>query len=222
MSLHLFRAVAVWCHHLQPPVLHIADIISGRPVDPRQFCHPGQHLVATPVLFFEHGVKQAGQDYFRLADREQVHDLGQRFRVHERADATAQHQRLPVAAFLAPERQVAELENGRQVQVIVFKGDRERHQVELVEGTLGFDRNQREAGAAVFVEVFRVGQEEPLAEGVFAAVEHPVDGLQAEVAHPLIVAVRVDQGHRQSAAPGLGAGAGLLGRSPAVFIDQVA
>ncbi len=129
---------------------------------------------------------------------------------------------MAIIAFFAPERQVAKLENCRQVQVIVFEGEGEGHQVEPGEGALGFDRHQRKTGAAVFVEVFRVGEEKPLAEGVVAAVEHPVDGLQAEVAHPLVVGVRVNQGHRQPAAARAGAGAGLPGRSLAVFFDQVA
>ena len=54
------------------------------------------------------------------------------------------------------------------------------------------------------------------------ALEHPVDGLQTEIAHPLVVVVRVDQGDRQPTTPWLGGRSRFLLLSLAVCLDQVA
>jgi hypothetical protein len=72
----------------------------------------------------------------------------------------------------------------------------------------------------VLGQIFPVGQEEALAEGIPAAVEQVVDRQEAEVAHRLVVGVGVDQGHRQPPSPGIGPAAGLGLKAPAGLFDQ--
>ncbi len=75
----------------------------------------------------------------------------------------------------------------------------------------------------MFNEVIFIRQEEPLTQTIVATVEQMVDGLKTEIAHGMVVGVRVYQRHRQpSSAPGVGTGAGFGCEALAGFVVKLA
>jgi hypothetical protein len=115
-----------------------------------------------------------------------------------------------------------QLKDDRQVQVIVFEGDGKGDDIEIGKKTSGFQGKERIAGLLVLGQVFRVGEKEPLAEGVVAAVEQVINGKETEIAHRLVIGVWIDQGDRESATPWIGTAATFCLQPMASFVDELA
>jgi hypothetical protein len=81
------------------------------------------------------------------------------------------------------------------VQVIVLERDGERDHVEVPKRCVRLEARERTPGALELLPVDVLGEKNPLAGDVAKAVEHPIDALEAEVRHPDVVEVRVDEGH---------------------------
>ncbi len=106
------------------------------------------------------------------------------------------------------------------MQIVVFKGDGKGDQVEIGQGPLRLEGKERVAGFAMFGQVSRVGEKEPLAETIWPAVKSMMHPLKAEVAHGLMVGIGKHQSHTQTPTPGMGRGPFLGGQALACVIQK--
>ena len=70
-------------------------------------------------------------------------------------------------------------------------------------------------------DIFRIREKEAFTERIFTFIEHPVDCLQPQVAHSLVVGVRIDQGNSQTPTPRVGFAACFLLMTLTIFFNQV-
>ena len=78
----------------------------------------------------------------RLADEEEIDELGERLRVEKDGGAARQHERRGLPARLASQRQPGECEDIEHVQVVGLERDREREDVEVAERPVALERAQ--------------------------------------------------------------------------------
>ena len=110
------------------------------------------------------------------------------------------------------QRDMGQLQNFQDVEIIRFKGQGEGHGGKVGEGPLGLQGKQGRPGAPVFLELGFVRQKKPFTGKLRMGIEQVVDGLKPEVAHAHVVFVGVDQGHRAAVAPFAHHGAVLPGQ----------
>ena len=131
-------------------------------------------------------------DFFALAEHEQVDVVGQRFRV-ERGVATGGDERMLRSPVFAAHRHAGEIDHVEDVRVDELGREVEGDQVELARSNVVVDREQGDpVGAQLGLEVDpgRVG---PLGHRIVALVEDLVEDLEALVGQADLVGVRVRQ-----------------------------
>ncbi len=200
-------------------VIVIIDVVKRRHVKAGPAGEPGEQLPAVRGCFKQFLDETAHND-LAFADGENVHHFGQRLGVEKGAHPAAQHQRKPLFAVDGEERHLSQVENGRQIQIVVLEGNGESDDIEFGEVAARFEGEERIAGLEVLIMILAVGQEEPLAKGIVAAVEQVVDAEKTEVAHRLVVGIGVDEGNGQTSSPGVRAASPFGIQAVAGFLDQ--
>jgi hypothetical protein len=181
----------------------VVDLVEGRNIDPGDGGQATKQVGAVRFLGDE-GFEQGGEDDLPFADGEEIHDPGQRFGVEKGADAAAENQGMALLSLGGKEGDAPELEDGRQVEIIVFKGDRKGDDVKVGKKPSRLEREEGVTGLSVLGEVLGIGEKKTLAECVVPEVDQMVDGEEAEVAHGLVVGVGIDQGDPEVPPPGFG------------------
>ena len=75
-------------------------------------------------------------------------------------------------------------------------------------------------GFTVFLQLFRIGEEGPLANDIRLGVDLCIDRLETEIAHGGTIAVRVNEANRQFAAPVFRGRTLLHSENATVFLDD--
>ena len=166
-----------------------------RPVHPRHGLRPLEDRLAAEGTR-KGAVEELAQHLLRLADQEEIDELGQRLGIEKRRRPPCDDQRRARAALPTPERNTGQTETVEDVQVIALERDRERHHVEVADGAVLLEGPQRTRPRGALA----VGQEGPVTGDARILGQEPEHGLEAEVRHPDRIRVRVDQTHRQRTA----------------------
>ncbi len=184
-------------HRHEAPGVVVARRVERRDVEARLAGQPAQHVAARPAA--ADGLDQVGDERLAFARRDQIGEEGQRLGVDEGHGAADYDQRVFLRSLLGVDRQPGPPQQRDDVGVVPLERDRERHHVEVGDGRLRFERDEPGATRLELGQGRLRRQEEPLADDVVEIVEQPVDGLEAEVRHPDVVAVRERQGHPEPA-----------------------
>ena len=197
----------------------VHDVVERRHVEPARAGEPGQKIVATVRV--EPGVDERRHEQLRFAGGDDVRKRRERLGIDERHGAADDDERIARVPLGGARLHAREPQHRHDVGVVPLERDREREDVEIVNGRLGLDRDERLAPREQGGQILLGRQEHALADDALVGVEQPVDGLQAEVGHPDEVGVRERERHAQPAAVGLAhrshfAGEQLAGLAAAV------
>ena len=122
-------------------------------------------------------------------------------------------ERIAVIAVDAQRLNLCSLQRPDHVVVVDFIRQGVRHDGKVCQRPLRLDRHRPERRIITALRLVRRIVEGALADNVGSPVEQSVDRLQSQIGHAQVIAVWVDQGHRQSSAPVFDYGAALGGQS---------
>ena len=129
-----------------------------------------------------------------VPDEEAVDEGGHRLRLG--GDRAARdHQRVLRPPVVTPDRDPAELEHVEDVREGEFVLEREAHDVERGERAARLEADERQPVLAQLRLHVRPGTEDPLEGQVRLVVDHLVEDLGAEVAHPDVVDIGEGERH---------------------------
>ena len=135
-----------------------------------------------------------------FARRDGVGERCQRLRIHEGHRAADDDQGMAGGALGGPARNAGEAQQREHVDIVPLERHRERHDVEVADRRLRFERHERRLGREQLLQLLFGRQEHPLAHDVIFGVEEPVDRLEPEVRHSDPVGVRKGERHAQTIA----------------------
>src|SRR5438034_3893565 len=173
-------------------VLVVDRRIAARPVGPHHLLRPLEDRLAGEGTA-EGAVEELAQHLLRLADQEEIDELGQRLGIEKRGRTPRDDERRVRAALPTAERDTGQTEAVEDVQVVALEGDRERHHVEVADGAVLLEGSQRARPRGAVA----VGQEGAVAGDARILGQEPEHGLEAEVRHRDRIRVRVDEAYRQ-------------------------
>ena len=94
-----------------------------------------------PLAFTRSNVLQAvGQELLCFTNGKKIHKLRQRLRVEKRADTAGENQRMVVSSSGGAERDLTQIEDGKDIRIVVFKGKREGNHIKAMKRLLRFQR----------------------------------------------------------------------------------
>jgi hypothetical protein len=158
---------------------------------PRQIPSPGGRQVEKP-----------GENGLPFAEEEEVEEVGEGFGVQRDRDAARDDQRIRLSPVRGQKGDSRHLQHLQDLRIVVLEGEGEGDDVEVGEGPLRFDADQR-VGAIPGGVAAGIGEEDPFAQAVGVGVDQRIDGLEAEVGHPGPVEVRIGEADRQGLSPHL-------------------
>src|SRR5213594_3021376 len=140
--------------------------------------------------------KELAQHLLRLADQEEVDELGERLGVEKGGRAAGEDERPVRAPLPAPERDAGQRQAVEHVHVVRLEGERERDHVEVAKRAVLLEGAQgaRPLGARAVGEEGAVGGD---ARVLRQDAEH---GLEPQVRHADCVGVRIDEADGEWAA----------------------
>ena len=144
-------------------------------------------------------LEELGKHLLRLADEDEIDELGERLGIEEHRRAASHHQRCPRPSRTPAQRQAGRFEHVEDVQVVGLEGDGEREHVEVAERPVALERPQRLRPTGTWT----VRHESPLDRDVRIVVQQPEHCLEPQVGHADRVGVGVDQADRERP-PGTG------------------
>ena len=172
------------------------NVIERRDIEAPFRREPAEQIVAIPG-----GVNRAreqGNEQLPFAGGDDVGKHRERFRIHEGHGAANHHERMPRIPVRGARRQTREAQERHDIRVVPLERHGKREHVEVRDGGLRFERQQRDGRLQLRLQFLLRGQEHPLAHDVVQIVEEAVDGLEAEARHADVV--RVWKGQRDAEA----------------------
>ena len=157
------------------------DLVERRHVEAPER-RQASRLVLAAQAFPKHG-NQVGHEHLALAGGNHVGEGRQRLGIHERHGAADDDQRVPRAPRDGPRRQAGQPQHRDDVGVVPLEGDRERQDVEIRDGRLRLERQQRRAALELRAQFLLRRQEDALADDIIQVVEQPVDRLEPQAGH---------------------------------------
>ena len=147
------------------------------------------------------GLHQLADQLLALTDDDEVHERCDRLRIGERADPAHEHERIVRPAVAGAQRDLRQIEQAQDVDVVALIGDREADHLEIGQRALRLERQRRRRCPPHLLEVRGFGHEHALADHVGQRIEMAIDRLEAEVRHPDSVGIGIDERDRDAAAP---------------------
>ena len=159
---------------------------------------PPQQVVAIGRL--PERALEGGDQRFALSGRDHVGKRRERLGIDERHRPADDDQRVASVALDRASRNAGEAQEGENVHVVPFEGDRKREHIEVDNRGLRLQRDERRPGSEKSRELLFWRQEDPLAHDVVVRVEQPVDRLETQIRHTDPVRVRERESDAQTIA----------------------